>query len=233
MLRANLPGKNWRQLVMVVVLSATTTLAFSQSYSHAPNDTLMINTVVNNSVTMNITQVHPNNDTLQFFWKKLSVSLPNEWAATICDNFMCYPYLVDSSVTAPVLPGDDGLMLIHCSPNTNPGTGIIRYTIYEVHSPLQVDTLTWIIHASATAGLGESNSSAPAYILNGNQLLLTDNGIMYNHFTLLDLNGKAVFSSDISATAPVKIPNIPASFYYLVLSGSNTIIRQKIWYSIN
>lgn len=229
---ANFFSKVYWQLVLVVVLfSATTTIGYAQSYFHSPNDTLISNTTVNNSVTMNITQVHPNNDTLQFVWKKFSVSMPIDWTATICDNNTCFPSLIDSSTTLPVLPGDDGLMLVHCYPNTNAGIGIIRYTIYEIHSPLQVDTLTWIINAESTAGISESISVNQAYTIIGNQFQLTDSNSKLTNLTLLDLNGKEVFSSGISAC--VELPILPANFYYIVISGNLTIIRQKIWYALN
>jgi hypothetical protein len=231
---ANFFNKVYWQLVLVVVLfSATTTIGYTQSYFHSPNDTLISNTSVNNSVTMNITQVHPNNDTLQFVWKKFSVTMPNDWTATICDNNTCYPTLIDSSTTLPVLPGDDGLMLVHCYPNTNAGTGVIRYTIYEIHSPLQIDTLTWIINAESTAGIEESSSLNPLYQLIGNHFQLTDKDAPYSNLTLIDLSGKEIFSSSISGSVCIEIPPIPCAFYYLVLSGNETIKRQKIWYSTN
>jgi hypothetical protein len=218
---------------VVMILFITAGIAVSQSYYHSPNDTLISNTTVNNSVTMNITQVHPNNDTLQFVWKKFYVSMPNDWTATICDNTTCYPSLIDSSTTLPVLPGDDGLMLVHCYPNTNAGTGVIRYTIYEIHSPLQVDTLTWIIHAESTAGMSEFTSLNDTYTLIGNQFQLTNPKSKFTDLTLLDLNGKEVFSSGIPISLCVEFPPISDTFYYLILSGNKTIIRQKIWYSTN
>lgn len=228
--------KIYWQLAMVVVLFGTTTpIGFSQSYSyvHSPNDTLIANTTVNNSVTMNITQVHPSNDTLQFVWKKFSISMPNDWTATICDNTTCYQSLIDSSTTLPVLPGDDGLMLVHCYPNTNVGTGIIRYTIYEIHSPQQIDTLTWIINAVSTAGISESVSASQVYTIIGNHFQLIDSKSKYTNLTLLDLNGKEVFSSGIPTSSCVETPSLPANFYYIILSGNNSIIRQKIWYTSN
>jgi hypothetical protein len=223
---------SYSQLIVVIVLfSAVTAAAYSQSYFHSPNDTLTSYTTVNNSVTMNITQVHTNNDTLQFVWKKFYVSLPAEWTAKICDNTTCYESLIDSSTTLPVFPGDDGLMLIHCYPNTNPGTGIIRYTIYEIHSPFQVDTLTWIINSAPAAAVDASSSIYSPYTLTGNQFKLTDPA--FTNLILADLNGKEVFSSTVSTSVYVQTPLLPANFYYLILSGTNNIIRQKIWYSTN
>lgn len=233
MLRVNFLNEIHSKLMVVVLFCMTASMVFSQAYSHSPNDSLIANTSVNNPVTMNITQVHLNNDTLQFVWKKLSVALPNDWTAQICDNQACNASLIDSSTTLPVLPGDDGLMLIHCYPNNNPGTGIIRYTIYEVHSPNQVDTLTWIINASSTAGIHESVTSVPAYTLAGNRFQLTEKGVGFTNLALFDLNGKELFSSVIPNSEIIEIPVFPASFYYIVLSGTNSIIRQKIWYTAN
>lgn len=228
----NFRRKVTRLLLVVVCFSAATDSAFTQAYSHSPNDTLIANTSVNNSVTMNITQLHPGGDTLQFVWKKLVVSFPLDWAATICDNTTCYPSLIDSSTTLPVLPGDDGFMLLHCFPNTNSGTGTVRYLIYEINSPWQVDTLTWIIHAESTTGL-EDPGSKPVYTFIGNCFQLTENGIGYSNLSLLDLSGKEVFSGNISINSHLEIPTLPSAYYYLIISGINTIIRQKIWLSTN
>lgn len=221
----------FRQLIPVVAaLVATAGMTFGQTYYHAPNDTLTAVTTVDNSVTMNITQVHPGSDTLRFKWKKLSVSMPAEWTATICDNNTCYPSLIDSAETLPVLPGDDGLMLIHCSPFTTPGTGIIRYTIYELNTPLQVDTLTWIIEAVASAGLSEIGESKPVFSIQGNRLIVgNDPGL--NKLRLIDTNGKVCFTGKLNPALEIELPVLPSAVYIVELSGSNRVIQQRIWYS--
>lgn len=226
--------KNYWQLIVVVALSgAAAPRGIAQSYFHSPNDTLIANTIVNNSVTLNITQVHPTNDTLRFVWEKLFVSMPNEWTAMICDNNTCYPSLIDSSTTLPVLPGDDGLMLIHCYPNTNSGTGIIRYSIYEIHTPNQVDTLTWIINASGTVGLPISDPQTALYTLSGNQFKLSENALIYTRLIVTDLTGKEVFSSLILPNQSMELPLISSAYYYITLKGNTNIIHQKIWYTAN
>jgi hypothetical protein len=221
----------FRQLIPVVAaLTVTAGIAYGQSYYHAPNDTLTAVTTVNNSVTMNITQVHPGSDTLRFKWAKLSVTMPVAWTATICDNNTCYPSLIDSAETLPVLPGDDGLMLIHCSPFTTPGTGVIRYTIYELHTPQQVDTLTWIIEADATTGLPESAEGEPVFSIKGNRLIVKDDPRL-NKLRLIDTGGKVCFTSLLHSTAEIELPVLPAAVYVVELSGSDSVIQQRIWYS--
>ena len=181
---ANFRRKISKQVLVAVFFSAVTGSAFAQSYFHSPNDTLIAYTTVNNSVTMNITQVHPGSDTLQFVWEKLSFSFPADWTATICDNTTCYP------------------------------------------------SLTWIIHAESTTGLDKPDTK-PVYTLIGNRFQLNETGSGYSNLSLLDLSGKEVFSGSISAGSPLDIPILPSAFYYLVISGNNNIIRQKIWHSTN
>lgn len=221
-----------RRIVSVVATwFAAAGIAFGQSYSHSPNDTLSAVTTVDNSVTLNITQLHPGNDTLQFVWKKLSVSMPAEWTATICDNNTCYPTLIDSASTLPVLPGDDGLLLVHCSPYTTPGIGVIRYTIYELNTPQQVDTLTWIIEAVSTAGISDQPESEQLFSLTGNYLTLKASAKNMNRIRLIDSAGKVLFASALGGSAEIELPELPAAVYVIELSGNNSIIQKRIWYS--
>lgn len=221
-----------RQLVPVVVsLFAATGISFGQSYYHSPNDTLMALTTVDHSVTMNITQVHPTPDTVYFKWKKLWVDMPVEWEATICDNNTCYPSLIDSAYTLPVLPGDDGLMLVHCSPLIVPGTGIIRYTIYSLATPEQVDTLTWIIEATSTVSALELTDNQAVFSITGNLLTLKSQTGQYDQLRLIDVNGKPVFTNQIHNQKTIRLPLLPAAAYVVELRGDKGIIRKRIWYS--
>lgn len=221
-----------RQLVPVVVsFFAATGISFGQSYYHSPNDTLMALTTVDYSVTMNITQVHPTPDTVYFKWKKLSVEMPVEWEATICDNNTCYPSLIDSAYTLPVLPGDDGLMLVHCSPLIVPGTGIIRYTIYSLATPEQVDTLTWIIEATSTVSVPELMNDNALFSISGNLLILENQPEKFTKLRFIDVNGKPVFTHPIYDQQTIRLPLLPAATYVVELWGDKSITRKRIWYS--
>ena len=223
-----------RQLVPVVVsLFATAGISYGQSYYHSPNDTLIATTTIDHTVTMNITQVHPTADTLYFKWKKLSVSMPAEWEATICDNNTCYPSLIDSAYTLPVLPGDDGVMLVHCSALTVPGTGIIRYTIFSLATPEQVDTLTWIINANSTASLSEFVNEKEVFSIKGDLFTLENQHEKYTKLRLIDVSGKAVFTQLINDQQTIRLPLLPAAAYVVELWGEKSITRKRIWYAFD
>jgi len=222
-----------RHLSVVASFLATTGIAVAQSYYHSPNDSLIGYTTVGNSLTLNITQVHPTNDTLLFVWKKLSVELPVEWTATICDNNTCYPTLIDSAQTLPVLPGDDGLMLIHCSPNTVSGIGVIRYTIQELSGSQPIDTLTWIIDATATASLDQWAVTATPFFILDQVLYLNENAGSFNQLKLINLSGELVFSRVLDGASMYELSGIHSGIYFIELSDQEHVIHQKIWLQNN
>lgn len=187
--------------------------SFGQSFSHSPNDSLEVYTVLGQQVTMNITQVHPTNDTLNFSWYKLQADLPFGWTATICDNSDCYPSLVNSGNTLPVLPGDDGLMIVHCATNTTIGTGIIQYAIYETSNPSQIDTLTWIIHAEI-ADLSEENLSFNLNYTNGILSIESTKSVNVS-FDLIDAFGKIMFKVNMSNHEIKDISYLPNGVYWI------------------
>ena len=216
-------------ILAVTVLCVAAGEVYAQNYYHSPNDTLVAYTEPGNSVTMNITQLHPTNDTLYFAWNKLSVSMPEGWTATICDNSMCYTSLVENGATLPVLPGDDGLMLIHCQP-ASPGTAVIRYTIFETATPWQVDTLTWIIEASPLSVADKAENKLP-FTLIENRFLLNTNA--YSTLTLTNTSGQQVLESRVKPFEEITLPQDQSAFYFLELSGDSGILRKKIWYQKN
>jgi len=200
----------------------------AQRYSHSPNDSIVKNTSLGATVVLNITQLHPGNDTLHFRWKKQSVSLPSGWSATICDNGFCFTSLEDSGSMIPIVPGDKGLMSLHCSPAATLGTGVIRYTLYEDNTPNQVDTLTWIIHA-LTTGIEIVPESGPTVYVENHYLHISATSNTYQKLTLYDLTGREIFNSYIIDTnTPIDIASMPSGIMIARLYGENKNHVQKI-----
>ena len=212
---------------ILLVLAITSVRCYGQNYFHSPNDTLIANTILDGQVTMNITQIHPNNDTLHFNWNKLDVVLPFGWEANICDNSNCYTSLVDSGTTLPVLPGDDALMLIHCTPHITEGTAIIRYTISEENTPLQIDTLTWIINATV-AGINSTSSISPKIWVYENELHLDEFATDFSSLVIYNSIGEAVFNTQLLSEKIIPLPLFTPSIYFIQLVGDSNIFTQKI-----
>ena len=212
---------------ILLVLAITSVRCYGQNYFHSPNDTLIANTILDGQVTMNITQIHPNNDTLHFNWNKLDVVLPFGWEANICDNSFCYTSLVDSGTTLPVLPGDNGLMLIHCTPHITEGSAIIRYTNSEANTPWQIDTLTWIINATV-AGITSNHAISPKIWTYKNDLYFDEISTDYNSLIIYNSLGEAVFDTKFSTENIFHLPLLTPSIYFVQLVGDSNILTQKI-----
>jgi len=217
-------AKTW--FILLAISIASFSCCYGQNYYHSPNDTLTAYTSLDAPVTMNITQIHPNNDTLHFNWNKLDVNIPFGWEANICDNSNCYTSLIDSGTTLPVLPGDNGLMLIHCTPHVNEGTAIIRYTISEENTPLQIDTLTWIINATF-AGLNQLTGYSPKIWADKSELHIEDDLKQFNSFVLYNSYGSVVFEKDMNQEKIV-LTSLSPAVYFIKLIGETSIYCQQI-----
>lgn len=213
-------------LVLFFGISRSTCNA--QNYFHSPNDTLVAYTLLDGQVTMNITQVHPTNDTLYFIWNLLQVNMPVEWEATICDNSQCYTGLEISGATLPVLPGDNGIMLVHCIPHLIHGTGTIRYTIYEIGNPSVIDTLTWIIHTSTASILEQNLENEIVVFYTENQLNFKGNIDEYEQVRIIDQVGRIIFDGELKNKTTLPILNLNPGFIWIELRGKSNYLTKKI-----
>jgi len=124
-------------------------------------------------------------------------------------------------------------MLVHCSALTVPGTGIIRYTIFSLATPEQVDTLTWIINANSTASLSEFVNEKEVFSIKGDLFTLENQHEKYTKLRLIDVSGKAVFTQLINDQQTIRLPLLPAAAYVVELWGEKSITRKRIWYAFD
>ena len=204
-----------------------TGIFFSQSYYHSPNDTLIAYSELEGSVTMNITQVHPTPDTLYFVFEKYSVDMPVGWVVSICDNSNCNTSLIDIDTTNAVLPGDDGLLLIHCAPHTNLGTATIRYTMREINALTPPDTLTWIIHANSAANIIES-AEKPKIAIQNHEIKIYPQLAQGDVLSIFNVMGVLVFQTSIFENTSMLLPEKLAGIYFIQFSSNGQEFKQKI-----
>lgn len=201
----------------------------SQGFYHSPNDTLYASTSLDQSVTMNITQVHTSNDTLQFIWQKVNVDLPFGWEATICDNSNCNLALIDGDTTLPVLPGDDGLLLIHCTPHLTAGIGVIQYSMYEIHQPSQIDTLTWIIDANEL-NLNEIFDVKGSFSVENNVLIWIGESLVNPTLSIVSMDGKSIHLDTKNSITEYSLSFLKSGVYWILLENEGKNYCQKIYY---
>ena len=216
-----------KKILVIAVYLVVTNILPAQSYYNSPGDSLVKSTTLDQTVAMSITQQHPTSDTVYFKWHQLSVTMPTGWDASICDNGHCFTTLMDSGMMIPIVPGDNGLMLLHCTPHLTAGTGIIRYTLYASNTPSHVDTLTWIVNATYT-GIEALSDTKPLLWYSPNKIHLNQSCQNYETLRMLDMDGKIVFKAKIRAVPEIEIPILPLSTYIIELSENENVVYQKI-----
>jgi hypothetical protein len=219
--------KNFKQFVLTAaILFAAANIMYAQSYQNSPGDSIISNANLDDVSVYTITQLHPGNDTIHFKYQKYSVTLPASWDALLCDNATCHPDLKDSSQMIAV-PGDNGLMSLHLNPHWEAGTGIVRYLLYDVNTPAQIDTLTWIISAGAVA-VTEQMDRQPFISLNRQTLTIKNADKRFKTLRILDIEGRIIYSSPVGISEQYTLPLFQTPFLVIHLSGNNFSWHQKI-----
>lgn len=214
-------------MLLIAVIIAAINTCFGQSYFHSPNDTILGTAVFDDVSVFNITQVHPTADTISFKWRKQSVSMPATWEASICDNGNCYTNLKDSGMMTAIVAGDNGLMSLHLNPHFEAGTGIIRYTIFAANTPTQVDTLTWIITATAPNAIPEIATAQPTIYYSNKRLVCKDISDDFTKASLYDLNGKLLSERNIHSGQITFVTDEYANqLLILQLTGKQSLVRK-------
>jgi Secretion system C-terminal sorting domain len=144
-----------KQLIVVAVTFAATTVSFAQTFSITPNDTIQLVGVLDDLQTLSIQQPNISSGNITLQWEKVSETVPLLWEASVCDNSICNTSLVNSGTMNPILPTEYGLLLVHITPHVNYGTAIVRYAVWDSTNVLLKDTLTYILSVNATAGIEE------------------------------------------------------------------------------
>lgn len=183
--------------ILIVVLATTINISMAQSYYHSPNDTIIGNAPFDDVSVFNIIQIHTIADTIRFKWQKQSVYLPATWEASICDYAHCYTTLEDTGTTDPIVYGGDGLMSLHINPNFEAGTAIIRYSIFATNTPTQIDTLTWIITATAPNAIVTTRNTLPTIYYDNKQIICRNVHENYSKAFLYDMNGRLLLQKNI------------------------------------
>jgi Secretion system C-terminal sorting domain len=223
-------------IINKLVLSAAVLLtaagnSFSQTFSNTPNDTINMVGLMEDLETLTIQQLNISSNTIQLKWKKVSVSVPALWDASVCDNSICYTSLVDSGTMNPVNPPDYGFILLHVTPHVNYGTAVIRYAVWDISNPSLKDTLTFILTVNAPSSVNEAESKKAFSVFPNpvrESIKIVSNVYSSFQFLITDIYGKEIqkgFSKTNSIT--LNTENIPNGVYNISISFKDKITGTK------
>lgn len=211
-------------IILVAVALTATNISFAKNYSLVPNDTILINGLLEDLQTLTIQQLNTSKDTINLQWKKLKADMPENWEASVCDNSYCYTSLIESGSMLPVFPDDYGFILLHVTPKINYGESIIQYTVWDEKFPNEIDTLTFILKADkATSINSESISNIAIFPNPTNDILnISNNSIDLNLYYIRDIFSRIVLSGQLNSNInQVALQSLASGFYSIEIKDSN------------
>ena len=127
----------------------------------------------------------------------------------------------------PIVPDDNGLMSLHLDPKFEAGTGIIRYTIFATSTPLQVDTLTWMITAGGSTGITEHKNTMPVIYSTNGQLICKNLNGLFSKAWLFDMNGRLLIQQNINGNeTEIPLQRFGSGTFIIRLSGKQNYIAK-------
>jgi len=173
-------------------------------------------------------------DSIVLSWWVVGVDMPVGWTYRMADNFQCYqnptPFnrnkclFIDSTFPCP--------FDVHISPNSIPGTGIIRVAIHDVADTTGVDTMTFV--------LGELNNSI-ATDVNSPQVSIYPNPardklfvksesdiMLHARCTIIDQAGQEVITKGLEKDgASLDVSTLGKGLYILRIEKGNSILQKE------
>lgn len=101
----------------------------------------------------NIFQVYLINqeeDPLDLTWRMVENTIPEGWYITLCDNVACYGTLPTQAQMNPIAALDSAILKLDINPYQQPGSGVIRFRIYETGSQNNYTELSFTIETIPT-----------------------------------------------------------------------------------
>ena len=213
--------KNRMLLVAAIFITATCTSIAQATFMNVPKDTLADNILLGSAKVLDFKQQHLFPDTLFLAWKQVSITLPSQWEAYLCDNGNCYTILPDSGVMSPVPDGDYGLLSLHIVPKTNYGTAIIRYAVWDVKHASIKDTLTWVINSNTSGVVTVSEGTPQVYSFN-KKLYVNTPAFNIRHITLYAITGQLLFQKNLDQQNDIIDLTYLNDGVYIVIVTTNT-----------
>lgn len=215
-------------IILVAVLIAATNISFAKNYSLVPNDTILINGLLEDLQTLTIQQLNTSKDTINLQWKKLKADMPENWEASVCDNSFCYTSLVENGTMLPVFPDDYGMVLLHVTPKINYGEALIQYAVWDAKFPNEIDTLTYILIAEkATSIKSEYTSNIEIFPNPTNNILnISNNSIDLNSYYIRDIFSRIVLTGQLNSNInQVALQSLASGFYSIEIKDRNGKVK--------
>lgn len=204
-------------LVLFTVLQAK-----SQTYTISPNDTLIVTAPANQLSIFDIYQNNVSGDTLNLAWNLVYSNIQAGWDFSLCDYASCYVGLPSSGTMSPVMSASMGFLGLNINPYSIQGTATVRIYVYDINSPSNGDTLTWIVNSEPSSVSEIREKEILLYPNPADDFLYFSSNYVIKGYSILDQSGRVIQTSSAS-TVNVPVSSLAPGRYTLVYYGLSGI----------
>lgn len=164
---------------------------------------------------------------LRIAYKKISVDYPAGWDVSLCDNRNCFFDFRDRDTFSALKAGEKTSMKITVFPKGVNDTARIKYAVWDIAKPNEIDTIEYNIFIRW--GASTQNTSSEFWTMSPNPandfLQLNTTGL--NQISILNLNGQEIRSFKVSGTSAVLSLNGIQPGQYIVRGNGTGISRTQ------
>lgn len=166
--------------------------------------------------------INETGDSLWLTWRLVGNSTPEEWHVNLCDNVECYGVMPTTADMHPIAPDSAAFLRITTYPQNYPGSGQLRFRIYQTGFPQEYSTITFNLAAGITATEEPLESRVRVYPNPASgpvQIEFPDDGPI--SWTLFDAMGRIVRQGQ---SRQPDFSDLPINQYWLQIDQNNQLV---------
>jgi hypothetical protein len=126
-------------------------VAFAQTFSAVPSPLLTVQLAWNQANECYIHFQRNSGDTLRLHWRRLELSMPQDWTVDLCDYGSCYVGVPPNGLMNPIYGPAQAYLKLVVSPGAVPGSGWAWFRVYEEGNPDNFVDVYYSVYTQGTA----------------------------------------------------------------------------------
>lgn len=204
----------------------------AQTFSASPATTLARELAFNEANECYIYFDNPSGDTLRLKWRQLEVSMPEGWAADLCDYGLCYTGIPANGTMNLVFDTIQPYLKLIVQPHTVAGTAWFWFRVIENGNDANFVDVYFNLFTPGTVSAGSPQTSTSRIFPNpANSILFVENkSALPLPARLTDSSGRVLWQKTI---APAVMENVdllpyPSGMYFLQMPDkTERVLLQK------
>lgn len=193
------------------------TLYAQKPFISTPSTTLSVALPPNTYTSAKISMVNQTSGSLTLKWLRFANSIPNTWAADLCDYNTCYIGIPNMGTMSPISGLTEGFIKLDVNPFANTGSGTVVIYVYSGSAPLLGDTLIFTFTASGTTTIEHTQPNPKETVTLFSNAIHIQNYEKANLLQIMDIQGKVI---SVHAIEPhshevIYTSSLPAGVYVI------------------